>query len=78
MAAAGACTVNWPLPAVKLTGMYRWFWSKPCVTDGVRIKATFVIDAASGVCTVKLEPYWIVPGVPVIVGRAPLKRYGGE
>jgi hypothetical protein len=44
------------------------------VTDGVRISATFWIEAASGVETMKLLPYLTRLGADVIVGRAPLKR----
>ena len=52
--------------------------SNACVTDGERISETCAIWAAFGVFTSKLAPYDIVAGELVIVGRAPLKRYGGE
>ena len=63
---------------MKLRNWKRWFWSNACVTDGERISETFVIDAAFGVVTSKLVPYCAPPGADVIVGRAPLNRYGGE
>ena len=63
---------------MKLRNWNRWFWSKACVTDGERISETFVIDAASGVVTSKLEPQLAPPGAEPIVGRVPLNRYGGE
>ena len=39
---------------------------------------TEAILVALGVSTSKDEPYWTSDGAPVIVGRVPLKRYGGE
>src|SRR5678815_4823606 len=57
---------------------YAWFWLNACVTEPVAISATEAIDAASGVLTVKLPPYDSAEGEPVIAGRAPLNRYGGE
>ena len=43
------------------------------------MSATDLIEVASGVPTVKLLPYWIAfVGAELIVGRAPLNRYGGE
>jgi hypothetical protein len=45
-----------PLPAVKLRNWKRWFWSKACVTDAVRISDTCAIDAAFGVVTSKFAP----------------------
>ena len=75
---AGAWTVTFPAPAVKLRNWKRWFMSFACVTDGEEIRETFAICAALGVVTSKLVPIDIADGAPVIVGRAPLKRYGGE
>jgi hypothetical protein len=49
-----------------------------CVTEGDRIRETLAIDAAFGVVTSKLDPYAAADGTAEIVGRGPLKRYGGE
>jgi hypothetical protein len=49
-----------------------------CVTDERRSQATLVTLAASGVRTKKVWPYATAAGADEIVGRAPLKRYGGE
>ena len=51
---------------------------KPCVTEDSGIIVTVVILAASGVSTKNTSPYAAPLGADVIVGRAPLKRYGGE
>jgi hypothetical protein len=51
---------------------------RPCVTEPVRIRTTFSIEAASGVSTVNEVPYCMRFGAAVIVGRGPLCRYGGE
>ena len=56
----------------------RWFWSKACVTEPRAISVTFVTRAASGVVTVKVVPGVTTPGAALTMGRAPLKRYGGE
>jgi hypothetical protein len=53
--------------------------SMACVTEPSRINVTFVMAAPSGVATASLWPYAAAAGVaPVIVGRGPLNRYGGE
>jgi hypothetical protein len=36
------------------------------------------MPAPSGVCTKNDVPYFTCAGADVIVGRAPLNRYGGE
>ena len=58
--------------------MKRWFWSKACVTEADRTNEIEAMFAASGVVTEKLLPKAIVEGAALIVGRVPLKRYGGE
>jgi hypothetical protein len=63
---------------VKLRNWKRPSWSSACVTEGSRTSDTFVTEAASGVCTVKPCPYRTIDGALVIVGLAPLNRYGGE
>jgi hypothetical protein len=52
--------------------------SSACVTEGERISETCWICAAFGVFTSKLVPNDIDDGELEIVGRGPLKRYGGE
>src|SRR5256885_12782265 len=47
-----------------------------CVTAPSRISVT--LATTSGVCTNTALPYDALPGAEVIVGRAPLKRYGGS
>ena len=49
-----------------------------CVSAPSETRLTERIDAASGVVTVKFEPYVAAAGALVIVGRGPLNRYGGE
>src|SRR6185369_11368040 len=56
----------------------RWFVLKLCVTVPRRISTTEPMLAASGVWTLRPDPYAAVEGAAVITGRAPLKRYGGE
>jgi hypothetical protein len=48
------------------------------VTDESAIIVILAMLDASGVPTKNKPPYATLPGVDVIVGRAPLKRYGGE
>ena len=55
-----------------------WLMLKVWVTEESLIILTLVIVAASGVWTVKDCPYATLEGADVIVGLAPLKRYGGE
>ena len=58
--------------------MNRWPMLFVCVTEESRIQVTFVMLAASGVPTKNVWPYPTLVGAEEIVGRAPLKRYGGE
>jgi hypothetical protein len=46
---AGIVTFRPPAVGVKLSGMVRVFWSKPCVIEPVRTSITEEIPAASGV-----------------------------
>ena len=77
-AAAGACTVSEPELAVKLSGTKCWSMSLWCVSAPSETRFTERIEAASGVETVKFEPYVAPAGALAIVGREPLNRYGGE
>ena len=52
--------------------------SSACVTDGERISDTFAIWAAFGVVDAEARAVAHRAGAVVIVGRGPLKRYGGE
>ena len=53
--------------------------SAACVTELSRMNVTFAMAAPSGVSTNSVWPYATSLGVvPVIVGRGPRKRYGGE
>jgi hypothetical protein len=55
--------------------MYDWASSKAWVTAPAWIRQTDAMLAASGVCGVNVEPYWVSPlGTEVIVGRAPLNK----
>lgn len=67
-----------PLSAVKASDTRRELSSKEWVTAAVRISETLLIEAASGVLTEKLVSYCTAEGLPVMVGRGPLNRYGGE
>ena len=67
-----------PLDTVNDSETRRALWSKKWVTAAGRISDTLVIEAASGVLTWKLLPYCTTEGLLVMVGRAPLNRYGGE
>ena len=64
--------------AVKLSGTKCWFMSSWWVSAPSETRLTPLIEAASGVDTERVEPYVALAGAEVIVGRAPLDRYGGE
>ena len=65
-------------PAVKLSRLKRWPWLKACVVLLSLMRVTWVMLGALGVEIVKTVPLFTTTGADVIVGRAPLKRYGGE
>src|SRR5213596_2301084 len=68
-----------PLACEKLNGTRRVPASNACVTEPSRMNVTLVMLPPSGVSTNSEWPYPTTLGVvPVILGRAPLKRYGGE
>jgi hypothetical protein len=62
---------------VKLTSIARWPMFTECVTEDGFINITLVIEFPSGVFTWKSEPHPTAAGAELIVGRAPLNRYGG-
>ena len=75
---AGAVTSTPVEVRAKVSVFARWPMSKAWVTEPSRIQRTSVTCAAFGVATANVCPYPTVDGAEVIVGRAPLKRYGGE
>ena len=76
---AGIATESPPLTGVKLNGTRRWPMSAAWVTELSRMNVTFAMPAPSGVSTNSVWPYATSPGVaPVIAGRGPRNRYGGE
>jgi len=52
--------------------------SKPWVTAPGRMSDTDAMLAASCVWTANVAPYGILIGALVMIGRAPLNRYGGR
>src|SRR4051812_46541365 len=78
LALLGMPTLSVPAPLVNDNGTKRWFMSIVWVTEPSPTSTTEPMLAASGVVTLMLAPYWAVAGAEVIVGRAPLNRYGGE
>ena len=74
----GAVRFRPPDACEKLRRLIRWPMLFVCVTEASRIQVTFVMLAASGVPTKKVWPYPTLVGAELIVGRAPLNRYGGE
>ena len=76
---AGSVTWTPPPTSEKLNGTRRVPASNACVTDPNRMNDTLVIAAPSGVPMNSDWPYPTRSGVvPVMVGRAPLNKYGGE
>src|SRR5256885_3448311 len=76
---AGMVTESPPAACEKLSGTSRPLWSKACVTEPNRMNVTLVMFAPFGVATNRAWPYATVAGVaPVMLGRAPLNRYGGD
>jgi len=67
-----------PDPAVKVSGTKCWLMSLWCVVAASETRLTERTDAASGELIEMLDPYVALLGMPVIVGRGPLERYGGE
>src|SRR6266550_2770361 len=68
-----------PVACPKLSGTRRAPMSYACVTEPNRMNVTFVTVPPSGVSTTTVWPYETAAGVtPVMRGRAPWKRYGGE
>ena len=51
---------------------------KLCVTEESAIIETLEILVASGVATKNCCPKFMLDGADVILGRAPLNKYGGE
>src|SRR3979409_992282 len=67
-----------PDETVKGSHWNRWFMSNAWVVEPSRIRLTLAMPAASGELTLNELPYLTTEGAAVMVGRAPLKRYGGE
>ncbi len=78
MVLAGAVTFSPPLACEKLKRLIRWPMLFVCVTEESRTQVTLVMLVALGVPTKKVWPYPTLVGAELIVGRAPLNRYGGE
>jgi hypothetical protein len=73
----GAVTFSTPEPAVNGTSIARWPMFTECVTEAGFISITLLMLAAFGVVTWKAWFHPTAAGAVVIVGRAPLNRYGG-
>ena len=74
----GAVTFRPPVACENRGRLIRWPMLKLCVTEESAISVTFEMLVALGVPTKNNRPYPMLVGNDVIVGRDPLKRYGGE
>ena len=74
----GAVKLRPPVASEKDGRIIRCPILTPCVTQGSAIIEMFVILVALGVPTKNDCPYVMLDGNDVILGRVPLKRYGGE